>query len=172
MIYKKADFINNPVINFTENLTTIENLSNYSPNIREGKNLIVVGVIKYNAELDIIEVKAKISGELLIEDSRTLKLFLYPIKLDWNDYYSFNFYQKTDINYLKEQNFDIIKYAWDEIIINIPINLSENSDTIISGDSSWQVLSEEDFESYLAKQEDSRWNKLQELWEQKIKEGK
>ncbi len=101
-----------------------------------------------------------------------LEHFKVPINLKWNDEYSFKFYKKSDINYLNEQNFDIIKYAWDEIIMNIPINLSKNSDKIISGDSTWQVFSEEEFAAYQSTQVDSRWEQLHEKLVKTTKEGK
>ncbi|WP_425379564.1 hypothetical protein [Spiroplasma endosymbiont of Stenodema calcarata] len=77
-----------------------------------------------------------------------------------------------DINYLNEKKFDIIKYAWDEIIMNIPINLSKNSDKIISGDSTWQVFTEEEFAAYQDTQADSRWEQLHEKLVKTTKEEK
>ncbi len=56
--------------------------------------------------------------------------------------------------------------------MNIPINLSKNSDKIISGDSTWQVFSEEEFAAYQATQVDSRWEQLHEKLVKTTKEGK
>ncbi|WP_338963665.1 MULTISPECIES: hypothetical protein [unclassified Spiroplasma] len=77
--------------------------------------------------MNAVNVVATIQGEIVVEDARTLEHFKVPINLKWNDEYSFKFFKKSDINYLNEQNFDIIKYAWDEIIMNIPFNFVENS---------------------------------------------
>ncbi len=44
--------------------------------------------------------------------------------------------------------------------MNSPISLSKNSDKITSGDSTWQVFSEEEFAAYQAAQANSRWEQL------------
>ncbi|UZQ30974.1 MAG: hypothetical protein OHM56_05605 [Spiroplasma phoeniceum] len=53
--------------------------------------------------------------------------------------------------------------------MNIPINLSKNSDKIITGDSTWQFFSEEEFAAYQA---DSRWEQLHEKLVKTTKEEK
>ncbi|WHQ36350.1 DUF177 domain-containing protein [Spiroplasma sp. SV19] len=172
MIYTEADLIKQPIIAIETPLIITEELLAYSPNIKALNNVVIKGVIAYHSNLNAINIVATIIGEIIVEDARTLEHFRVPINIAWNDEYSFKFFKKSDINYLNEQNFDIIKYAWDEIIMNIPINLSRNSDKIISGDSTWQVFSEEEFAAYQATQVDSRWEQLHEKLVKTTKEGK
>ncbi|WP_424526063.1 YceD family protein [Spiroplasma endosymbiont of Glossina fuscipes fuscipes] len=172
MIYTEADLIKQPIISIETPLIIADEVLAYSPNIKALNGVVIKGTLTYHSNLNAINVVATIQGEIIVEDARSLEHFKVPINLKWNDEYSFKFYKKSDINYLNEQNFDIIKYAWDEIIMNIPINLSKNSDKIISGDSTWQVFSEEEFAAYQATQVDSRWEQLHEKLVKTTKEGK
>ncbi|ALA97546.1 hypothetical protein SKUN_00653 [Spiroplasma kunkelii CR2-3x] len=172
MIYTETDFIKQPQVSVDIPLNISPELLDYSVNIRGIKDVNIKGIITYHPNFNAINIVATIIGEVVVEDAQTLEHFAVSINLEWNDEYSFKFYKKSDINYLNEQNFDIIKYAWDEIIMNIPINLSKKNDKMISGNSTWQVFSEEEFAAYQAAQADSRWEQLHEKLVKTTKEEK
>ncbi len=171
IVLTEKDLIANPHYTINDRFKVNQTSFSYEP-LKAITDLHLQGEVDYDQSTRVIIVNIKIVTNTMIVDARTLRIIPYPLVLDWNDEYSFEFSENPNINYLNENNFDIIKYAIDEIIMNIPINFSINDDTIISGDSSWQVISDQELDEYQANKVDPRWEELKEQYEQKNKEGK
>ncbi|AHF61130.1 hypothetical protein P344_04270 [Spiroplasma mirum ATCC 29335] len=172
IVLTEKDLIANPHYTINNSFKVNETSFSYEP-LKAITELDLQGKVDYDQSTRVIKVNIKIVTNTMIMDARILRIIPYPLVLDWNNEYSFEFSENSNINYLNENNFDIIKYAIDEIIMNIPINFSINNDTIISGDSSWQVISDQEFDEYQANKVDHpRWEELKQQYEQKNKEEK
>ncbi|MCM1053765.1 MAG: hypothetical protein NC483_07330, partial [Ruminococcus sp.] len=96
-------------------------------------NLHVKGFIKFNV-VDNLEINLVVTGTMFIKDSITLDTIESPINGEIIEEYSLEdpFLQEY---YEKEQNvLDIMEILWENIVLEVPISLTNAKDVNLSGD--------------------------------------
>lgn len=126
-----------------------------SSNIKELKNIHVRGkiILNYNDEY---EYDLLITGEMSIIDGNTLEVTNYPININVNEIVN-----ESDIFFNKIENtLDLTELLWQNIVLEVPIRVSNKSVPVSSGDG-WELQNEEQ------KKIDPRLACLGELLEEK-----
>ena len=124
--------------------------------IRELKNIHVKGYLVLNYE-DNIEYNLDISGLMVIPNSFTLADYPYEFSCNVcetvNDFD--NFYDKL------KNTLDIIEILWQNIVLEVPIQVGESNEEPIKSGDGWELASEDN------KKIDPRLAPLQELLKDK-----
>ena len=82
-------------------------------------------------------IKEKINGKMIVPDSISLKDLEYPFEIEYDDY--------LDKKYLKNENLlDIYEFLWENIVLEIPLHLTEVEDYSNFKGDGWKLISEED----------------------------
>ena len=117
----------------------------------------VKGKIFYNLS-DEVEINVEVKGNIYLEDSITLEEIKYPISLNIEEILEEN-REFTDNCYEKSKNIlDINEFLWENIVLEVPISLTNNSGVNIKGNG-WELNKKEDEEIV-----DSRLGKLKDLF--------
>ncbi len=120
-------------------------------------NIHLNGYIYYNSA-EILEIKLTLKGIMDLVDSVTLDKIKYPFTIEIDEEYSLNdpYFKEY---YEKEQNIlDIIAILWENIVLEVPMRLTNAKNTNMSGDG-WQLGDKENLEDNI----DPRLAKLAEL---------
>ena len=139
-------------------------------NLRGLKGVQCVGSAAYHPEDRSVYVAASIEGDVIVEDAVSLKLFSYHISIPWEEAYSFqtNNYD-GDMNIItNSKGFSLNDYAVDQIIFNLPINLTQKNDKINS-EIKKLILQDDDYNKHVAEGQDDRWNDLRDIIKDKDK---
>ena len=117
----------------------------------------VSGIIKYNAA-DEIAINLDVSGKMKLNDAITNELIEYPFSIQIDD-----ILEENDENiakcFEKSQNvLDIIEFLWENIVLEVPIRVTNSSGTHLSG-KGWELNSEKKDDGV-----DPRFEKLNELF--------
>ena len=100
-------------------------------------NMHVVGDIFYNLS-DEIEANINLSGNMILQDAITLEEIVKNIDLNINETI-----EKSAKYYKKEQNtLDKLEFLWENIVLEVPISLTNNSGVNLKGDG-WELNPEE-----------------------------
>ncbi|ATZ18082.1 YceD family protein [Mesoplasma melaleucae] len=135
-------------------------------------NNVLVKKVKYlDYDIDVdwidsietVSVNGVINFTLDAIDARTGEEFEYSSLIDWNDEYSFSDSINDQANIIVGEEFEIQNYVIEQININLPFNLSNNSDIIKKTGFGWTIMSEEEFDQNEQNKIDSRWAKLNEF---------
>ena len=101
-------------------------------------NMHVVGDIFYNLS-DEIETNINLSGNMILQDAITLEEIVKNIDLNINETI-----EKSAKYYKKEQNtLDKLEFLWENIVLEVPISLTNNSGVNLKGDG-WELNPEEE----------------------------
>lgn len=138
---------------------TIDKTNYQNHNILDLKDLHIKGDIGYN-DADNLVINLLITGTMYLKDSITLEPIKKPlnIKITENDTLESEYleeYYKKDKNIL-----DIIPILWENIVLEVPMRLTESQDIKLSGEG-WSFGEEEKKEDNI----DPRLAKLNELLE-------
>ena len=100
------------------------------------KNVWVNGTISFN-ESDELECNFKVKGDMVLEDSISLKEVLYP--------FSCEICEKIEENEeIFENRLDILPILWENIVLEVPLKFTKEEDlSKFSGDG-WKIISEEE----------------------------
>ncbi|ATZ21647.1 hypothetical protein MTABA_v1c04480 [Mesoplasma tabanidae] len=134
-------------------------------------NVLVKKVTYLDYDIDIdwvnsietVSVNGVINFTLEAIDSRTGEQFEYTNAIDWNDEYTFSDSINDHANIIVGEEFDVKNYLIEQININLPFNLSNNSDIIKKTGFGWTIMSEEEFYQNEQNKVDQRWDKLDEF---------
>ena len=102
-------------------------------NIVNLKDMHVNGYLKLS-DNDNLEVNLKLTGNMLLKDSVTLENITYPLDIkiaeeyDINDEYFKEYYEK------KQNILDIMTILWENIVLEVPMRLTNSKNTNISGE--------------------------------------
>ena len=103
--------------------------------IRSLDKVKVKGKVVQKEDEDYINVK--INGKMIVPDSISLKDLEYPFEIEYDDY--------LDKKYLKNENLlDIYEFLWENIVLEIPLHLTEVEDYSNFKGDGWKLISEED----------------------------
>ena len=93
---------------------------------------------KENADFELADyVECTISGDMLIPDSISLKDVTYQFTSEYNDFLS--------ENSLKNENLlDILAFLWENIVLEIPLQFTEEEDFSKYQGNGWRLISEEE----------------------------
>ena len=96
----------------------------------------IEGKIFYDEE-NSVRIKSLISGDMTIKDSISNEDVLYPFSITYDD---------TIPENLKKMNekLDLFEFLWENIVLEVPIRFTKETDlSKFSGDG-WKLISEED----------------------------
>ena len=126
----------NDRINYNEDFEI--DLNEYkNDNIKGLNNLHVEGYVYYNSA-EILEIKLNLTGVMLLNDSVTLETIENPFNIEIDEEYSLDDKYFKEY-YEKEQNMlDIMAILWENIVLEVPISLTNAKDIELSGDG-WQM---------------------------------
>lgn len=119
--------------------------------------------VDWISSIETVSVKGVINFTLDVIDARTGDEFEYSSSIDWNDEYSFLNLLNDQANIIVGEEFDAQNYVIEQININLPFNLSNNSDIIKKTGFGWTIMSEEEFDQNEQNKIDPRWAKLSEF---------
>ncbi|AAT75756.1 unknown protein [Mesoplasma florum L1] len=119
--------------------------------------------VDWISSIETVAVNGIINFTLDAIDSRTGEEFEYSDSIDWNDEYSFSDSINDQANIIVGEEFDVQNYVIEQININLPFNLSNNSDIIKKTGFGWTIMSEEEFHQNEQNKVDHRWDKLNEF---------
>ncbi|AXK51299.1 YceD family protein [Spiroplasma alleghenense] len=164
-VYTKRELNNKKKIdlNFELEISQDEDFSAY---LVKGFNKIQFkGKINYSDTLESVEIKGKIDFELMAIDARNGGTFPYKNSIDWDDSYTFNEEYSDQQNLILNDQLVLKDLIIEQILLNIPVNLSNNCGTISKVGKNWSLLSEDQFNEQQENRVDERWSKLLELQE-------
>lgn len=103
--------------------------------IRSLDKVNVKGKVVQKEDEDYINVR--INGKMIVPDSISLKDLEYPFEIEYDDY--------LDKKYLKNENLlDIYEFLWENIVLEIPLHLTEVEDYSNFKGDGWKLISEDD----------------------------
>lgn len=103
--------------------------------IRSLDKVKVKGKVIQKEDEDYINVR--INGKMIVPDSISLKDLEYPFEIEYDDY--------LDKKYLKNENLlDIYEFLWENIVLEIPLHLTEVEDYSNFKGDGWKLISEDD----------------------------
>ena len=107
--------------------------------IKELSKIIVSGNIRLNSG-DELAIDVSINGEMTLEDSVSLNPIKCPFSIEFDD--------KLDENLIKNENsLDIMEFLWQNIVLEVPLKITEVTDySKFSGDG-WKLINEEELHS-------------------------
>lgn len=110
------------------------NLSEYqNHDIKDLKELHVLGTIYFTSS-DLLKVDLTLTGKMFLQDSVTLEDIIYPLNIKIEEEYDINEPYFKDY-YEKEQNtLDIMAILWENIVLEVPIRLTNSNDINLSGE--------------------------------------
>ena len=124
------------------------------------KEAYLKGYIYYNSA-EILEINLNVEGIMVLRDSVTLEPIDYPFNIKINEEYSLNEEYFKEY-YEKEQNIlDIMAILWENIVLEVPMHLTNTKDAKLSGDG-WSLGSNKNDEEI-----DPRLAKLTELLDER-----
>lgn len=110
------------------------NLSEYqNHDIKDLKGLHVLGTVYFTSS-DLLKVDLTLTGEMLLQDSVTLEDIIYPLNIKIEEEYDINepYFKEY---YEKEQNIlDIMAILWENIVLEVPMRLTNSKDINLSGE--------------------------------------
>lgn len=96
-------------------------------------NMHTKGRISLNA-LENLEINLTVTGIMILKDSVTLENIEYPVNIEINEEYSLEDQYLAEY-YKKEQNIlDIMMILWENIVLEVPISLTNTKDVKLSGE--------------------------------------
>lgn len=96
-------------------------------------NMHAKGRISLNA-LENLEMNLTVTGIMTLKDSVTLENIEYPVNIEINEEYSLEDQYLAEY-YKKEQNIlDIMMILWENIVLEVPISLTNTKDAKLSGE--------------------------------------
>ncbi len=132
----------------------------HNKEIEDIKEAYLKGYIYYNSA-EILEINLSIEGIMVLRDSVTLEPIDYPFNIKINEEYSLNEEYFKEY-YEKEQNIlDIMAILWENIVLEVPMHLTNTKDAKLSGDG-WSLGSNKNDEEI-----DPRLAKLTELLDER-----
>jgi len=107
--------------------------------IKELSKISVNGIIYLNSG-DELFINVSINGEMTLEDSISLNPIKCPFSIEFDD--------KVDENLIKNENsLDIMEFLWQNIVLEVPLKITEVTDySKLSGDG-WKLINEEELHS-------------------------
>ena len=107
--------------------------------IKSLSKVLVNGIIYINSGNEIA-INVTINGELTLEDSINLNPIKCPFSIEYDD--------KLDENLIKNENtLDIMEFLWQNIVLEVPLKITEVTDySKFSGDG-WKLINEEELQS-------------------------
>ncbi|ALD66689.1 DUF177 domain-containing protein [Spiroplasma cantharicola] len=132
--------------------------------IKSIDKVYIKGILNYQDAMKSVLVNAKITASLTAIDARdgaqiTLENQIY----DWNEEYYFEDINDDQHNIVFGDKFNILEYAIEQIVLNIPMNLTKNYDKISFVGKDYILMSEDEYQQEQENQVDSRWDKLKEF---------
>ncbi|AKU79477.1 hypothetical protein [Spiroplasma turonicum] len=158
----KKDFYNKGTIKLNEFYEEV--LISNNDLIKKILNIKVVGNAYFDTTSNILNIEAKIISDILAIDSRDgNEILIKNNEVDWNDEYCFDIKNSDQYNVVLGDSFDFKEYAIEQIVLNIPINLTNNYGKISYVGNNCVLLSEEEYEDELENKTDDRWDKLKDF---------
>ncbi|QGS52164.1 YceD family protein [Spiroplasma tabanidicola] len=142
-----------------------DSINNFNHALLKKINKIkVLGALKYQETIKCLKVEAKIITDIDLIDARDGKLInIKNEEYDWNDEYFFEEINNDQVNVVLGAEFDILEYAIEQIVLNIPINFTNNYGKISFVGKDFTFMSEEEYQQEQEKKQDPRWDKLKEF---------
>ncbi|AKX33900.1 hypothetical protein SLITO_v1c02440 [Spiroplasma litorale] len=157
----KKDFYLQKNIKFNENWK--EEIEINRDLIISLKNLSILGEANFDDISTVLSIKAKIKTDIYAIDSRDgTNFWLNDQIYVWDEEYTFDLKNSDQYNIIIEEDFSIKEYAIDQILLNIPINLTNNYGKISYVGSNYIYLTEDEYEKESENQIDERWKKLKD----------
>ncbi|AHI54011.1 hypothetical protein SSABA_v1c06070 [Spiroplasma sabaudiense Ar-1343] len=128
------------------------------------------GLLKYSDTLENLTISGKIKFELIAIDAKNGGTFPYHDLVEWEENYTFNDKYSDQENLILGDQFELKDLIIEQILLNIPVNLSNNCDTISKVGKNWSLLSEDQFNEQQENRVDERWSKLLDLQEKDKKQ--
>lgn len=109
--------------------------------IKELKEINVDGRIFFNIS-DEIELDLNVEGIMVLEDSISLKPIDYPYTFHINEIINEENVEIKEYYKNTKNTLDIIPILWQNIVLEVPISITNEKDVNLSGDG-WQLMNEE-----------------------------
>ncbi|WP_342275194.1 YceD family protein [Spiroplasma endosymbiont of Cantharis lateralis] len=124
----------------------------------------IKGILNYQDAMKSVIVYAKITASLTAIDARDGTIIKLEDQIyDWSEEYYFEDINDDQHNIVFGDKFNILEYAIEQIVLNIPMNLSNNYDKISFVGKDYILMSEDEYQQEQENQVDSRWDKLKEF---------
>ena len=109
------------------------------------KPINVSGSIFYNVS-DEIELDIDAKGIMVLEDSITLDLIDYPYSIHINEIVSSENEEIKEYYQNSKNTLDIMPILWQNIVLEVPISITNSEDAHLEGEG-WKLVSEEEKEN-------------------------
>ncbi|AHI53132.1 YceD family protein [Spiroplasma culicicola] len=127
-------------------------------------DLKVKGTIDYQENIKCVYVNAIITATIKAIDARDGELIeLKEQTFDWDEEYFFESQIDDQHNIVMGEEFDIYSYAIEQIVLNIPVNLTNNYGKISLVGNDFKLMSEDEYQQEQDNKIDPRWEKLKEF---------
>ena len=122
-----------------DSFVTFDKEKYHHSDIIELKDVWVNGTISINSS-DELECNFKVKGDMILEDSISLKEINYPFTCEINEKI-----EENDENF--ENRLDILPILWENIVLEVPLRFTKEEDlSKFSGDG-WRIISEEELKN-------------------------
>ncbi|AUM62856.1 YceD family protein [Spiroplasma monobiae] len=124
----------------------------------------VKGILNYQDIMKSVIVSATITASVSGIDARDGKeIKIIDQNYDWNEEYYFEDVNDDQHNIVLGDKFNILDYAIEQIVLNIPMNLTNNYDKISFVGKDYILMSEDEYQQEQENKIDSRWDKLKDF---------
>ncbi|AOG60672.1 hypothetical protein SHELI_v1c07230 [Spiroplasma helicoides] len=132
--------------------------------IKNISDLKVKGELNYQSSIKGLQVQAIILATIEAIDARDGSIIvLENQEFEWDDEYFFENVNDDQHNLILGEEFSILDYAIDQILLNIPMNLTNNYGKISLVGKNFKLMTEEEYEQEQENEIDPRWDKLNDF---------
>ncbi|QHX36869.1 DUF177 domain-containing protein [Spiroplasma sp. BIUS-1] len=160
----KKDIELKGLINLDQDFEISQDLNLNHDLIKSIDKVHVKGILNYQDSMKSVIVSATITASISAMDARDGKnIQLLDQVYDWNEEYYFEDINDDQHNIVLGDKFSILEYAIEQIVLNIPMNLTNNYDKISFVGKDYILMSEDEYQQEQENQIDSRWDKLKDF---------
>lgn len=165
MKWSKVDFLNakNHTIFFEEHIEIQPDFFNKEHQIRDLKDIVVSGDLKYDVNEDLVYGNIEIDGTMILPCSLTLEDVAYDFTTESYEVFSFTkIKQNEDIHYCNKNQLELMQIVIQLISMEIPMRIVKDEDVTYPKGIDWEIVSEAEYQKR-EKPLDPRLAKLKEF---------
>ncbi|ASP28005.1 hypothetical protein SCORR_v1c02310 [Spiroplasma corruscae] len=157
----KKDFYLNSKLQINEFFSEVIELNKEL--LKKVRNLTIKGTAYFDKNINLLSINSIIKCDIFVIDARDgTEFWLNDQSYDWIDEYCFDLKNSDQYNLVIGEDFDFKEYAIEQILLNIPINLTNNYGKISYVANNYVLLSEDEYQLEEKNKTDDRWDKLKE----------
>ena len=121
---------------------TIDDVYSFDNSYLDSGDIKALNGVKLNSIIyidtdELLAIKGAVTGEMTLVDAVSLEQIKHPFFIEFDD--------KLDENFIKNENMlDIMEFLWQNIVLEVPLRVTEVTDFSKFNGDGWKLISEEE----------------------------